>query len=535
MDTPLEGNSEVSHTLPWSHNPRRIQPLGNLWLSDDPKAIYYRERSFGTLSKIPDELLLLIFTELEPKDLHLAQGVSRYFFGWCVGLDGIWKVAYLSQRNKLVDWKGTWRSTYFGRNQKLETDRIELSNVYSDILFQPYLAAGFSISKMIGLDRFTFLDRIKRMKGSDEVGLEKFGYDRPLILNDLMKDWKAMNWSLDLLSFRFPKVEFRAESSLVTILDYQNYYDDCLTEESPLYLFDAEFVEKTSKVERLGGLGLDYCVPKLFQCDLFSCLGSKRPDFRWLIIGPARSGSTWHKDPNGTSAWNAVITGRKLWICFPPDLTPPGVWVSEDESEVESPLSIAEWFLNYYQIAKEEYGPRAKDPLKKGQMVEGICEAGEIFYVPSGWWHLVVNLEGSIAITQNFVSEFELVDVLRFMKYRPDQLSGFRNIEKQEVLKEFLNALRQSNQISIEKLNESIKKMEENKREEQDFNLQIKKRRRRTMNHKSESIWEKLLNKTKKPRKLENGQEIDEKKVNDSLDGLFTFGFLVEDDSESLW
>ena len=67
-------------------------------------------------------------------------------------------------------------------------------------------------------------------------------------------------------------------------------------------------------------------VPQQFAEDLFSVLGeSGRPDYRWLIMGPARSGASFHKDPNATSAWNAVVKGSKKWVLFPPHVVPPGV------------------------------------------------------------------------------------------------------------------------------------------------------------------------------------------------------------------
>ena len=47
----------------------------------------------------------------------------------------------------------------------------------------------------------------------------------------------------------------------------------------------------------------------------------------------ARSDGAWHKDPNGTSAWNATLRGRKRWLFFPPRTTPPGVRPSADELE----------------------------------------------------------------------------------------------------------------------------------------------------------------------------------------------------------
>lgn len=103
------------------------------------------------------------------------------------------------------------------------------------------------------------------------------------------------------------------------------------------------------------------------------------------------------------------------WIMFPPTVEVPGVFVSADQSEVTSPLSIAEWLLEFHEEAQN-----------LPECIEGICRQGEILHVPSGWWHLVVNLESGVALTQNFVPKSHLAVVLEFLRDKPDQVTGFK-------------------------------------------------------------------------------------------------------------
>ena len=43
---------------------------------------------------------------------------------------------------------------------------------------------------------------------------------------------------------------------------------------------------------------------------------------------------------------------------------------------VQAPVSLAEWFLNFYPAARAG----AVKPL------EGVCGPGDLIYVPHGWW-----------------------------------------------------------------------------------------------------------------------------------------------------
>lgn len=278
----------------------------------------------------------------------------------------------------------------------------------------------------------------------------------PFILTSPVKEWPIYGkWTPESLLDKFPEVQFRAEAVDWPMQTYMQYISNS-SDESPLYLFDRAFVEKTGISVGRSIPDAAYWPPVCFGEDLFDVLGDHRPDCRWMIMGPKRSGSTFHKDPNATSAWNAVLTGSKYWLMFPssPSLPPPpGVILSEDHSEITSPLSIAEYLLTFHSLARQTPGCR-----------EGICYAGEVLHVPSGWFHLVLNLEDSLALTQNFVPRKKLGDALGFLRDQRDQVSGFKDDVADKAYELFVEKLRERDpEILEEGLRELEKKNKKGK------------------------------------------------------------------------
>ncbi|KAI4201214.1 MAG: hypothetical protein LQ350_003391 [Teloschistes chrysophthalmus] len=293
---------------------------------------------------------------------------------------------------------------------------------------------AFSISPIPYTTNIPSANAIPRFSNLDAGEFKSNWADKPFIATEPVRQWPCFQkWSTDALLKKYGDTVFRAEAVDWPLRIYMEYMSNN-EDESPLYLFDCSFVEKMDLKVRSDG---DYWPPECFGEDLFDVLGEQRPDRRWLILGGAGSGSSYHKDPNATrrvfpadrygqnwtnkltSAWNAVLRGSKYWVMFPSGPShsaPPGVYVSEDQSEVTSPLSIAEWLLNFHAEARKSPG-----------CVEGICNEGEVLHVPSGWWHLVVNLSPSIAVTQNFVPEAHLANALGFLRDKPEQVSGFGN------------------------------------------------------------------------------------------------------------
>ncbi|CAM6082841.1 unnamed protein product [Calypogeia fissa] len=374
-----------------------VEPLGNLLFEAPVSNV--RDVGLGNLWSLTDELLLDILGLLDAKDLGRLAVVSRAFYV-VVHQDSLWRNLVLEEFKGNFSFTGRWKNSYIATRYPQFAGPahvpLKIRNFYSDYFFQSWLCASLELTK----DWLT-RDNIERRPN---LSVEEFVKDfeepnKPVLITGALDHWPALaKWDREYLLKHAGEVSFAAGPVDLKLKDYYSYAD-LVEEERPLYIFDSKFGEKCPQ------LALDYDVPKYFREDLFSLLGSARPDYRWLISGPARSGSSFHIDPNSTSAWNAVIRGAKKWVMYPPHVVPPGVHPSPDGAEVASPVSLTEWFMNFYEQTR----------WQKEKPVECVCRAGEVVFVPNGWWHIVINLEESIAITQNYVSRSNLLNVLEFL------------------------------------------------------------------------------------------------------------------------
>ncbi|KAK6460043.1 hypothetical protein DFJ63DRAFT_257937 [Scheffersomyces coipomensis] len=429
-------------------HPLNVKPSGNSFLMlDNQDLIQARSNSLGSLNLFPDDLIMELISFIDDiETLKNLSQVSKIMYAFLYDED-FWKQVYIKHKFENIEWRGSWKNTVLKSNPKNQA-KIKLADnlLCSDLLYRPYQISQINyeliFKNIINEEEIYHNDalqnnlrplpsgRIARIPESD-LDLQQFNdeyHDQPFILTNNNKD-RWPQWSLASLLDRFPSVKFRQEAVEWNLADYSTYTKSN-HDENPLYLFDCNSIAMKT-------LRQEYQVPQVFDQDLFKYFNVNdlkhncRPDHAWLIVGPKRSGSTFHKDPNYTSAWNAALTGRKLWIMLPPNMAPPGVGADEEESEVTSPVGIGEWVIAGF----------FNDCLKIPECLIAVTFPGECMYVPSGWWHSVINIDDSVALTQNFVPMSKLPNALNFLKNKREQLSGFHPSSVKHTLDYVLDTL----------------------------------------------------------------------------------------------
>ncbi|OIH99663.1 MULTISPECIES: cupin-like domain-containing protein [unclassified Curtobacterium] len=103
-----------------------------------------------------------------------------------------------------------------------------------------------------------------------------------------------------------------------------------------------------------------------------------RPDWAWIFVGPAGSGSPTHVDVMCSSAWNLLVTGTKEWT-------------------LHSPVTAAAMG----HLEPELVAVTGRDDASTFTFVQ---RPGDVVIVPGGWAHAVRNREDTVSLTGNWVS-----------------------------------------------------------------------------------------------------------------------------------
>ncbi|KAI9992306.1 hypothetical protein PInf_017699 [Phytophthora infestans] len=410
----------------------------------------------SAFSDFSDELIVYFTLLCELTDLLRLSEVNSVFYVFCQE-DPLWMGQCLRLHNGDFSFHHNWKLTTFYPRDPRPLEQLHkvfrplaVRGFSSDFLYRRWCRCNMQLGDGYLLPSEEQEPTVRRLPKIDiqDLTFRDFyeQYSRvPFILCNAISNWKASTeWTVEKLVEKFPSdVKHRIthnldvisssptmEMSFADFFQYASYQHD----ETPLYIFDARFGEKMPAMLE------DYNVQdlKVFKEDFLSVMtspeedgkvestkavkleaggkkvrkdkkknrapGSIRPDFRWIVIGPQRTGAPWHQDPARTSAWNSLVKGRKRWAIYPPDSPPPGVNVGKNGEHQSSGLDMPSlmWYLHVYPTLSTDQKP-----------LEIIQEEGDTIYVPNGWWHLVLNLDLTIAVTQNFVDSH---NVLMFMK-----------------------------------------------------------------------------------------------------------------------
>jgi len=221
---------------------------------------------------------------------------------------------------------------------------------------------------------------------------------RPAVVRGFGHEWPSTDlWRFAALVRDFGEAQFLLsrktfDSPILEceLADYASYVrSDGLYHRNPLYVFHEMFNDDPC-MEMLD----EFESPVIIN-DLFSFIDEYddlRPPYRWLLIGTRRSGTFAHQDPHGSAAWNATVTGFKRWVMLPPDISKELVLSTSEEHDTFG------WFQNLEPLLAQ------LSTEQREQCVDFISGPGDIVWVPSEWWHAVINLSPwTVAITENVI------------------------------------------------------------------------------------------------------------------------------------
>ena len=379
-------------------------------------------RHLGELTPFSDKLVLRILSWSNGADLLRLSGACRTLYSFtspqtrwremCMETVGE-KEGRVDGKTAAFQFKVCWKLTYF-RPERLSAEQIAAAprplfgGVCDALPHGFYHLKGASREKWyrssVDVTSIPYSGRwVERVNAAEVSEVEFFkrfdARNTPVVVSGASAHWKWADMSLAALREEYGDTVFKTNGVTedgrtlrMALKDYLSYAEHAWGQgEKPLYIFDNKFEQRAQSLPQR------YCVPPYFKEDLFASMSAAdRPDYRWLLIGPQGSGAPFHTDPHMTHAWNVVTVGKKRVSFYPPTVIPPGVDESLIHTEYYAAKDTMEWYL---EVLPTLFGTPARLPL------ECVVEAGEMVFIPSGWWHQVLNVAPvTAAVTQNVCS-----------------------------------------------------------------------------------------------------------------------------------
>jgi histone arginine demethylase JMJD6 len=222
---------------------------------------------------------------------------------------------------------------------------------------------------------------------SEKEIIENLKLGVPFKLLGRMENWPLMKkWNFEFFRKNFGENEFYVKDLThqdlpkikFNISKYIDYIGD--KNNKSLYYASDLNIEKFSK-----DLFNDYDMNFLDDLDILRNYIAYN-ELRWIFLGKKGTFTGLHLDVYGTAAWLGLISGKKRFYFYNREDTEKIKIFSELVSGINI-LNLDEDFSAFFSML---------NPL----VVD--VHPGEIIFTPTGYYHYVVNLEDSIALTENF-------------------------------------------------------------------------------------------------------------------------------------
>ena len=338
-----------------------------------------RARGSAAIDKLPQCCVWLALADVRSAELVATS--------WRAALrdESLWRREALARAQRghddaelepVVAWRGSWRATLLGAAIVVPTEDATTAE-------DAPTADGVVLP-------------------SRDAAARLVAAGQPALARGCMQANGLNGWTLAALAARSPRRLVRCVAQgepcdvRMTLADFARYVVDQRDAE-PLYVIDDRVAQDGPgdgvAYPPLPSLGADDDVFAALAADPTTdddALTALARERRYVLAGPRGAGSRWHVDPDGTDAWNVLLSGRKTWAFSPPSAAPPRgarfaprlttatsvVWTTE-------PCSRA-WF----------------DAGSAGVVTQ---EAGDAVYVPADHWHATLCEETCVAVTQNVV------------------------------------------------------------------------------------------------------------------------------------